>query len=494
MFKKYIVFFIFFFSLNRIEAKLYLLLDEELRNNKVEQVIYKFVPLTSAQEVELDYVKDFLREERAVAFAERLKKGDHAIYIGSDEWPKDAYIDKLAKDKAYQQKTENITFLVKNAFAQESVQLPKGFFDRSDLWRKYAEFTHHAYAGRFSLHYLDSRPNVPKAGDWSYFTCVHESGRVMPSQKAPIFLSKKEFRLNFKTDVQLAFLGHLICINTPKANAIFEVDISKTDIQWSVEASRFSFWNEAVPIRFVLNADKPIYAPLELEFIPEVNETQTEFFFQGERITCTSKRCRKKSARFLLPQFENTHAEFIVAVRALPDAYFRGTVRLLAGSLELQRVPLVVRPHSWVAELTYALKNPSEYRNAFVFSLIGVVFALLLFYYSFKLIRRRIESVLEQRRKSVAKQTNAAVAIEKNSTVFLTASKNPFGCELYGFGSVVTLRIGEEAATISYAQTTETLPLEQFLHRLPDGYVLTLKKNDSGGLTLDAALLAKSIR
>ncbi|HMY12096.1 MAG TPA: hypothetical protein PKC74_10755, partial [Turneriella sp.] len=47
--------------LQPLSARLHLLVDERLRKSSLEQVIYRFVPPTSAPEVELTYVRNFMQ-------------------------------------------------------------------------------------------------------------------------------------------------------------------------------------------------------------------------------------------------------------------------------------------------------------------------------------------------------------------------------------------------------------------------------------------------
>ncbi|MBV6494178.1 MAG: hypothetical protein LDLANPLL_02204 [Turneriella sp.] len=446
------------------------------------------MPITGASEVELNYVKDFLQKDNAPKFAAQLKEGDRGLYIGADIWPRDAYIEALSKNKEFQKKTENISFLVDSGILQQGVSLPKGFFSRRDLWRKYAELTGHTYSGSFFTHYLDTRPIVPRSGEWKSIVCVHETGSIVPSSVSLVSLNQGNLNLRIRENKHLKFLGSLVCINGPKANAILELHAAKTDVVFSVSPARFSFWNEAVPLYINLNADNTIYAPLEIQIKPEVNETQTEFFLQGERVTCVTNRCRKKNARLLLPAIEETHAQIILAVRGGADSYFRGTLHLMSGTIEIATAPLLLKPHSWISEVTYAIKNPSEYRRAFFIILALIIFGVLLIYVVYRQIKRAWKVLRERRKVHRSVQSNAMVEVHRGDILQLTASRNPFGCELYGFGSIVTLAIGEDSAKITHADLSRSLPLDKFSYNLPDGYVIKIKELNNGTLRLEASL------
>ena len=415
---------LFLFAPSFAHAKLFLLLDERLKKSRIEQVIYKFVPLTNASEVELNYVQGFLKDQSAPAFASKLKSDDRGIYIGADTWPDDQHISELTNSRAWFDTLGKISFIVENN-APEYARMPKGLYPRRELWKKYAEFTRAKYAGFFATHYLDTTPGELK-GDWPGFTCVHESGRELkPGKGSPLAIQKNKFQVSFRQAKQLELTGNLACVNTPKGDAFFELQVAKTDVALEADSGRFSLWNEAQPLSVRVRSSRQITAPLALEIVPEVNETQVEFFFQGERITCTSKRCRRKDARFLLPQFRDFNENFEFAIRAPGETYFRGKLRLMAGEIEIARTEVRFTPQSWVAETSYALKNPSEYQSLFliILALIAAVVGLS------AVLSRALENlaakIAERSAREIPRQTSATLPIERGVTYHMTAGRTP---------------------------------------------------------------------
>lgn len=470
-------------------AKLFLLLDERLKKSRTEQIIYKFVPMTNASEVELNYVQAFMKDMSAASYATRLKGDDRGLYIGADTWPADGYVTELTQGRNWAETAGKISFLVESS-GPDYARMPKGLYPRRDLWRKYAELTHATYAGSFNTHFLDTTQNALPGGAWQGFTCVHESGRELkPGKNSPLTVSKNNFQLSFRQLKQLSFVGALVCVNTPKADTIFEVHTAKTDVALEADAGRFSLWNEAQPLKVRVVSARQISAPLELEIRPEVNETQTEFFFQGERITCTSNRCRKKDARFLLPQFRDFNESFELAIRASGDSYFRGTLRLMSGEIEIARTSVRFTPQSRVAEVTYALRNPSEYQSAFLIILGLCLLAAALVAFLIVFIRRLAAARAEKPVERMPKQSSASVVIERGVTYRMTAGENPFGCELYLFGGIVALRVEGDAVAVRHAGVDKVLPLENFRYDLPDGYTLEIRVLEGGALLLRAYLL-----
>jgi hypothetical protein len=458
-----------------LHAKIYLLVDEKLRKSQTEQVIYSFVPLTNASEVELLYVRDFINSDAASAFAAKLGEKDHGIYLGTERWPRDTFLNARANSREWFAMLGKISFLVEKD-APDYVQMPKGLFPRVLLWKKYAELTRARYAGYFNTHSLDVRPITPKIGKWGRVTCVHESGKPVPAGGwSPVSASGNELTLNFRYRRQQPYIGRLICVNGPGGDSIAEINVVHTDVAMQTDAGRFSVWNEARPLAIYIESNRQITAPLSLQIVPEINETRTEFFFQGDRILCYEKRCKKRDATFLLPAFRDLKNTFEIAIRATGDSYFRGNVILKAGDIEVASAPVRFTPHSWVSEAGYALRNPSEYKSAFLWYLlfsILVVGALALLVYA---AGRWRKSLIARRKPALPRQTSAEVNVEPEVYYRITASKNPFGCELVDFGSIVGLRIDRETVSVEYGGSVREFPLLGFAMQLPDGYVLTLR-------------------
>jgi hypothetical protein len=488
--KRTALFFVLLFAPGLAHAKLYLLLDERLKKSRTEQTIYKFVPLTNATEVELLYVQGFMKDQSAAAFTTRLKGDDRGMYIGADSWPDDKYVDELVQSRSWPETLGKISFLIESN-APDYARMPKGLFPRRELWKKYAELTHTKHAGFFSTHYLDTSQNELQNSKWKNFICIHESGRELkPGKNSPLSIAQNRFQLSFRQAKQLDFVGALVCINTPKADAIFEVHTAKTDAVIEADSGRFSLWNEAQSLKVRVTSARQITAPLAVEIRPEVNQSQTEFFFQGERITCTLNRCRRKDARFLLPQFRDFNENFEFAIRASGDSYFRGTLRLMAGEIEIARTEFRFTPQSWVAETSYALKNPSEYQSAFLIILILCIAAAGLVMLAWFGLKNLAASLAEKNAQEIPRQSSASVVIAQGVTYRMTAGENPFGCELYAFGGIVTLAVEGDAVTVRHGGAGEKrLPLHNFRYDLPDGYRLEIRALPDGQLLLTAYLL-----
>lgn len=457
-----------------LDAKIFLLLDERLKKSAIEQVIYKFVPLTNASEVELQYVVDFMRGDTAATQAAKFSKNDRIFYIGQDKWPEDSAVKSLTASQVWGALSQKIVFILAAA-GGGAFKAPPGIYEHRDLWRKYAEATKTVYSGFFNTHYLDATPKDLK-GAWPAYTCVHESGRELsPTRHSPLKIARNQFHLLFQDRRQLALLGALVCINSPRADTIFEVQTAATDVAMTVLPTKFSAWNEAQPLAVTINTNRQITSPMTLQIIPESNATQTEFFYQGDRIVCTANRCTKKNARFLLPLFSDHEFHLELAVRAAGDSYFRGQLRLLSGEIEVARAPMRVTPHSWVAETLFALRHPSEYQRAFliIFALTvgGLIFVLSIFIYLRGLIRR----AHERRRLRVPTQSSASCAIHDGDRLLITATKNPFGCVLSEFGGIVTIALKDDIIELAQAGKVHCAPANNFSWQLPDGYLVSLQ-------------------
>lgn len=457
-------------------AKVFLLLDARLKGSALEQSIYKFVPLTSATEVELNYANDFIKSEAAFEFGRKMKPGDRAIYIGSERWPDDAYLSKTVNRREWFDMLGKISFLIENN-APEYAQMPKGMFPRMDLWKKYAEITGTRYLGFHNKHTLDTRPEKLADSTWPAFTCVHESGRdFISGKKSPLTISKGQFSLSFRTRQQLSFAGNFVCINTPRADAIFEVRASKPDVSLEVPAGRFSVWNEARPLALSVRSNRLITAPLALEIVPEINQSPVDFVFQGEKITCDKKKCRKKNARFLMPALNEFENHFELAYRANGAAYFRGYFRLLAGENEVARTAVKFTPHSWLAETTYALSNPSEYQSLFSLGLAAFMVAVLLLYALWRLLAYGVAALLARRKQPLPRQTSVSLEITAGQAFRITASENPFGCEIADFGGVVDFGLEDEVVTIGHgARAAQSFSPHGFVYDFADGYRMQLR-------------------
>jgi len=457
-----------------LDAKIFLLLDERLKKSAIEQVIYKFVPLTNASEVELQYVTDFLRGDTAAVQAAKFAEKDRAFYIGQDKWPEDSAVKSLVASSAWPALSRKIVFILAAA-GGGALKTPPNVYEHRDLWRKYAEATKTVYSGFFNTHYLDATPKDLK-GSWPAYTCVHESGsELLPTRRSPLKIAKNRFHLLFQDRRQLAFLGTLVCINSPRADTIFEVQTAVTDVALTALPTKFSAWNEAQPLAVTINTNRQITSPMTLQVIPETNATQTEFFYQGDRIVCTANRCTKKNARFLLPLFTDHEFHIELAVRAAGDSYFRGQLRLMSGEVELARTAIRVTPHSWVAETLLALRHPSEYQRAFLLILFltigGLIFVSLIFIYLRGLIRR----ANERRRLRVPTQSSASCVIREGDSLLITATKNPFGCVLSEFGGIVTIALKDDMIELAQAGKVHRAPANNFSWQLPDGYRVSLK-------------------
>lgn len=459
-----------------LSARIHLLLDERLRGARIEQVIYRFVPLTSAEEVELTYVAGFLQADVAPSYAVRMREGDRAIYIGADRYPADAQIAALTKSKSWSDLIGKIYFLVISD-APDYAPLPRGFFKHEDLWRKYAELSGARYAGFYNSHFLDNR--VVALKDWrpGRGSCVHQSGYVLsPSARGPIRFQREGFSLVYRYQGQADLAGDWVCTNTPLADTIFQVRVARTDVLLTAQAARFSAWNDAQPLTVTVQSDRQISAPLALEILPEVNSGETEFFFQGDRLSCVALRCGKKNARFLLPEMAALRQQFDLAFRGRSDAYFRGSIRLMAGEIEIARASFRLLPHSWLNEMSYAILHPSEYRLFFLYGLGGVILVLVVFAVLYRLLTSWLQRLQERRAQVLPAQSSAVLEVAVGDRLQLTATENPFGCELLGFGGIVRVEIFADGVQISHGQRQGgRFPWGDFRYALPDGYVLDFR-------------------
>lgn len=472
-------------------AKIFLLLDDRLKGSALEQSIYKFVPLTSAAEVELNYAHDFIKSETAFEFGKKLKTGDRAIYIGAERWPDDAYLAKIVNRREWFDMLGKISFMIENN-APAYASMPKGMFARTELWKKYAEVSGTRYLGFHNKHTLDTRPEKLADASWPGFTCVHESGRdFSPGKKSPLTINKGQFVLSFRTKQQLSFAGNFVCINTPKADAIFEVRAAKADVSMEVPAGRFSVWNEARPLPLVLRSDRLITAPLALEIVPEINQTPVDFVFQGEKISCEKGKCRKRDARFLMPALSEFENRFELAYRGQGGAYFRGFFRLMAGEIEIARTPVKFTPHSWVAETTYALSNPSEYQSLF-WAAVGIFLAgILALYLLWKLLLRALAALRAHKKPPLPRQTSLSLEITSGQVFHITASQNPFGCEIADFGAIVDIACEDEVVTLRHGnRPAQSFSPHGFVYDFADGYRLQLRALGAKRWLLELYLLS----
>lgn len=469
-----------------LEAKIFLLVDERLKKTSLEQTIYKFVPLTNATEVELRYVRDFLQGNAALEYLPTLKANDRALYIGSERWPYDLKDTQLLTKEHVVQFQGRISFLI-----DAKISPPAGLFDRKDLWRKFAEISATRYAGSFATYHLRaSGEKIP--GDWKSFHCVHESGiELKSSKKGPLGFSvtggEFSLALRFREKGDLNFLGRITCINAPRADTIFDLQIRQTDIEISAEKARTSAWNDAQPLRLTIRSSNTISAPLALEIEPQINTSPTEFFFQGDRVTCEKMRCRKKNADFLVPAMRDNEQYIELAVRADREAYFRGRANLMAGNIQVASTEIRVTPHSWLAEFTYALRNPSEYKLVFL----GFLLALLVCILCIAVIVRiysRIKERLAVPAPLPTLQTSASALVESGKYT-LTASNNPFDCVLFGFGGIIELNITPTQVLLHTAGKEIAGTAENFHCALPDGYRVSVRKTE-GKFLLETFLVS----
>lgn len=301
------------FLASPVSARILLLLDERLRQSPVEQVIYRFVPRTSATEVELFYVRNFMEGDTAARYAAGMRERDRAIYIGAERYPRDAQIATLTRSRGWFDMLGKIYFLVQND-APDYAPLPKGLFSHDDLWRKYAELSATAFGGIFNLHYLDNRPVSLKKWRPGRGVCVHQGGTVVIPHNY-IRFTPGGFQLYYQKKGSEAFLGDWVCTNAPYSDTIFQVRVAQTDVLLQVQPVRYSAWNDAQPLGLRIQADRPVSAPLALEIVPLAQQGETEFFFQGDRLLCRDKQCGKRGARFLLPQMHSLVQDLTFAIR-----------------------------------------------------------------------------------------------------------------------------------------------------------------------------------
>ncbi len=476
----------------RLDARLHLYLDERLRGSAQEQVLYKFIPLTSAQEVDLTYVGDFLKPEIAAAAAQKLGEADRGLYIGADRWPGDAEIGKLVKSSQWFTMLGKISFLIEND-APEYATLPRGIYPRSELWRKYAQLTASEYEGMHSLHYLDGRPLEIKTGTWTRPICVAATP-VEPNAKSrsPIEWKKNSLRLNFRDTKQLAYLGSHVCINAPSGQVILELRIARTDIALAAQNGRFSAWNEAQPLSVTLQSDRSITTPLHLKVTPLVMSEAVDFFFQGDRIECLKLQCRPKSAQFLLPQPKELNAVHELAIRSSGNAYFRGVLQVFAGAIEVARTEVRFAPHSWINETLYALSHPSEYQGMFLLALLALILAALLAWLLISLILRLHRRAVADKNRVVPRQSSASLKIRPGMKLHLTALVNPFQCELLNFGGIVEISLSETEFEIRHGSGGGgKWPAGAVNYRLPDGYMVRLRSLSASEYLLDVFLLSE---
>lgn len=476
----------------RLEAKLHIFLDERLRGSAQEKVLYKFIPLTGAQEVDLVYVSDFMKVANSAQAVLKLGESDRGIYIGADRWPGDAEITRLIKSPEWFTMLGKISFLVEND-APEYAALPRGLYSRGELWRKFAQLTGIDHAGIFSLHYLDTRPVELERGKWLRAVCTASASPADSARAAaPLQWGKSSVRLNFKDPKQLSYLGHHVCIEAAGGHTIAELRIARTDVAIDAEDGRFSVWNEAQPLRVTLRSDRSITAPLHLRILPQSLSEPVDFFFQGDRVECDKTlRCRPGSAKFLLPQQKELIAKHDLAIRASGAAYFRGTLQLFAGSIEVARTDVRFTQHSWLAETVYALSHPSEYQGLFLL-LLGALLLLTgsVWFLARHILRWRARR-LERDAMPQARQTSASVVMRAGHELRLTAAENPFGCELADFGGIVDISLSATHFTIRHGNGAgATWPAAQVSYRLPDGYEIRLKPLGEGEYLLEVFLLS----
>lgn len=460
-----------------LSARIHLLLDERLRKSPIEQVLYRFVPLSSAAEVELTYVRDFLREENARTFAKKLRPNDRGIYIGAERYPSDAGIAALSKSRDFFGLADKIYVLVVN-HAPPFAPLPRGILPHEELWRKFAELAQIQYAGFHNLHYLDGRVVALKNWRFERGDCVHESGlRITPPARGPIKFTREGFALAFRHKEQARYTGDWVCTNTPRSDIIFQVRIARTDVMLAVPTPRFSAWNDAQRLVLSLRSNRQISVPLTFEIVPEFSRGETEFFFQGDRLVCSGTRCGKKSARFLLPQLSALEHDFEFAFRGPAENYFRGTLRLLSGELEVARVAVRLLPHSWLAELKYALLYPSEYRRFFIFGFAGAIFLLLLLYFAYRMLLHLLQHHSARHRSlSLPVQSSGMLEVKIGDELLFTATHNPLGYELLGFGSIVRIAATLDGVTLRHGQGQQVeFAWQKFCYTLPDGYVFDFR-------------------
>lgn len=476
----------------RLEAKLHLFLDERLRGSVHEKVLYKFIPLTSAQEVDLVYVSDFLQVGNAAKAASKLAESDRGIYLGADRWPGDSDIGKLIKSPEWFTMLGKISFMVEND-APEYAAMPRGLYPRGELWRKFAQLTGVDYAGNLNLHFLEARPVSLEKGKWQRAVCVASAMSADGAKtKSPLEWGVSSLKLNFRDTKQLAYLGQHVCIDAPGGHTIAELRIARTDVALSADDGRFSVWNEAQPLRVTLSSDRLITAPLHLKLVPQSLSEPVDFFFQGDRIDCDkASRCRPAAAKFLLPQPKELTAHHELAIRSSGTAYFRGTLQLLADSIEVAKSEVRFTQHSWLAETLYALSHPSEYQGLFLLLIAAVIALIALIWLLLHQIGRLRARKLARENMPPARQTSASLTIRHGARLHLTAVDNPFGCELVDFGGIVDIELAEAGFSVRHGNGAGgTWPLGQVKYRLPDGYEIQLRPLADGNYLLEVFLLS----
>jgi hypothetical protein len=228
---------------------------------------------------------------------------------------------------------------------------------------------------------------------------------------------------------------------------------------------------------------------LFFEVVFEINQEQTEFFFQGDRISCKDRRCVKKVAKFLMPAMTGLTQNFELAIRASGDSYFRGLLKLRSGEIEVARAEARYLPASWLREFTFAMKHPSEYKTSFLRILFVVVSLALGVALVIIFLRSLLARLAAMQKPPLPRQTSAGVRIEPEKNYRLTASQNPFGCELAYFGGIIDLRIsGEKVRLKNGERPEEAYDVNNFTIRLADGYVLKLKRPSESEFFLETYL------
>jgi hypothetical protein len=476
----------------RLEAKLHIFLDERLRGSAQEKVLYKFIPLTGAQEVDLVYVSDFMKVANSAQAVLKLGESDRGIYIGADRWPGDAEITRLIKSPEWFTMLGKISFLVEND-APEYAALPRGLYSRGELWRKFAQLTGIDHAGIFSLHYLDTRPVELERGKWLRAVCTASASPADSARAAaPLQWGKSSVRLNFKDPKQLSYLGHHVCIEAAGGHTIAELRIARTDVAIDAEDGRFSVWNEAQPLRVTLSIRSQHHSTVASENFATEPQRTCGFLFSRR-----SDRVRQNSAlQAWLRKISFTPAKELIAkhdlaIRASGAAYFRGTLQLFAGSIEVARTDVRFTQHSWLAETVYALSHPSEYQGLFLL-LLGALLLLTgsVWFLARHILRWRARR-LERDAMPQARQTSASVVMRAGHELRLTAAENPFGCELADFGGIVDISLSATHFTIRHGNGAgATWPAAQVSYRLPDGYEIRLKPLGEGEYLLEVFMLS----
>ncbi|MCX7632390.1 MAG: hypothetical protein N2Z22_03545, partial [Turneriella sp.] len=426
-----------------------------------------FIPATGATEVSLSYVQNFLEPAKIATYLKQLKPGTKAIYIGSERYPHDRMIAELSRRNDWPTTSSRIVFVIKN-HAPHYVALPRGFLGHEQLWKKYSELAGLNYDGQFRLHFLDKQLHT--LAGWQKAFCVHESGQL--SGKAlPVRFDRAGFRLEFRQPQHAQAIGHWLCTNLPGGERLAELLVVRTDIALEAKRTRFSFWKDAQPLRVKLRCDRNLPAGLVAEIVPEIQQGETEFFLGGERSVCRNRRCQPK--RFVLPQLI-AERQLELAFRGEPDNFFQGRLRLLSGEMEVATTPLRILPHSWLNEIFYTLLYASEYRNYFLVGLaLFLAFGWLIYF-----LLKKTHRLLHQKSKNknvLPLQCSAMLELKPGQQYTITATNNPFGCELWSFGSIVRLEVTPDAVYVQHGTQHFASEIKNFCYRLPDGYTLDFR-------------------